>query len=186
MKVSILCEQGYAPAMLGLSLNKRKDPANMPAVAKRLSGKDQGHDKFLRLIVIWLDVTAPRYWWHEMDQYKIGRVDLAGDEGDIQTESSSTMNNLRDRELTQDDFEYALHPAVLENANNLLFAAKAGLMKLEKLKNVLPEGYLQRRVLMINYKVAYDIIATRSTHRLPQWQIFCNTLRGLEHAELLP
>ncbi len=63
MNVTILCECGYAPAMLGLSLNKRKDPANMPAVAQRLSGKDDGHDKFLRMIGIWLDVTAPRFWW---------------------------------------------------------------------------------------------------------------------------
>ncbi len=187
MNVTILCECGYAPAMLGLSLNKRKDPANMPAVAQRLSGKDDGHDKFLRMIGIWLDVTAPRFWWAEMDQYKIGRQQLPdGDEGDIITESESTMNNLKDRYLEQTDFESAILPDYLDFLNDELRRVREGILDFQELKNDLPEGYLQRRVLHINYAVARNIIATRGTHRLPQWRQFCEALQGLEHRELLP
>lgn len=186
MKVEILLEAGYAPAMLGLSLNKLKDPANMPAVARRLAGKDQGHDKFLRMIDIWLDVTAPRFFWAEMDQYKIGRNQLPdGDEGDIITESASTMNNIKDRDLTNEDFEYILWSPYLRWLNSVLAAVRSDIVPLDEFKSELPEGYLQRRILKINYAVAYDIIATRSTHRLPQWHVFCEVLRGLEHAELL-
>ncbi len=186
MKVEIMLEAGYAPAMLGLSLNKLKDPANMPAVARRLAGKDQGHDKFLRMIDIWLDVTAPRFFWAEMDQYKIGRNQLPdGDEGDIITESESTMNNIKDRDLAQEDFEYKFSEELIRNLNSALYSMKSGIITLAEFKSLVPEGYLQRRILKINYAVAYDIIATRSTHRLPQWHVFCEALRGLEHAELL-
>lgn len=185
MKVSILHESGYAPAMLGLSLNKRKDPANMPAVAKRLAGKDDGHDKFLRMISVWLDVSAPRFFWHEMDQYKIGRSDMDGDEGEIITESESTMNNLLDRPLTQADFEHPIYHRYLMFLNLALDQVRDKTYPLDEFKSDLPEGYLQRRVLKINYAVARNILATRSTHRLPQWRTFCEALRTLEHVELL-
>jgi hypothetical protein len=186
MKVSIICEAGYAPAMLGLSLNRLKDPANMPAVAQRLAGKGQGHDKFLRMMAIYLDVTASRKWWAEMDTYKIGRAQLPdADEGDITTESASTMNNLKDRPLTQADFHSRVEQGYLEHLNRLREMVLEGTCTLDAFKDALPEGYLQRRILYINYAVARDIIDTRSTHRLPEWREFCACLRGLEHAELL-
>lgn len=186
MKVEIILEAGYKPAMDGLSLNKLRPVDSMPAVAERLAGKDLGHDKFLRMIDVWIDVNAPRFWWHEFDTYKIGRNHLPDDdEGDITTESASTMNNIKDHDLTQDDFEYPIWTPYLSYLNGELHAARAG-TQIAYFKDQLPEGYLQRRILKINYAVAHNILVTRSTHRLPQWKVFCAALRTLEHQELMP
>lgn len=185
MKVKVLREAGYEEAMLGLSLNKLRPVETMPALAIRMSGKDQGHDKFLRMIDIWIDITASRFFWHEMDTYKIGRNHLPDDdEGDLIIQSASTMNNIKDVDLIQEHFEHPINSNYLVVLNENLKALRCGKYPLDRMKNDLPEGYLQRRILKFNYKVAYDILETRGTHRLPQWHQFCDALRTLEHQEL--
>ena len=69
--VNKLEEAGYQSALFGLSLNKNQPLENMPDVAKKLCNKSGGHNKFLESIIIWLDVTAPRYWWQDADTYRL-------------------------------------------------------------------------------------------------------------------
>ena len=82
MNVTVLNEAGYQEALLGLSLSYEQSLDKMPAVAERLAQRDNGHNKFLESIVVWLDVIAPRYWWQEFDTYRIG----------VSKQSSSTMH----------------------------------------------------------------------------------------------
>jgi len=71
IKVIKLEEAGYESAIKGLSLNKNQTQSHSKKVAQILCDKDFGHNKFLESIYIWLDVTAPRYWWSEADTYRL-------------------------------------------------------------------------------------------------------------------
>jgi len=98
MKVKILDERGYDWALLGLSLSFEQDPADMPRVAQKLAFRGDGHNKFLESIVLWLDITAPRYWWQQFDTYRAG----------VSKQSASTMHTMTRRALTQEDFEHSI------------------------------------------------------------------------------
>ena len=161
MKVTIIKEAGYEEALLGLSLSYNKDPKNMRSVAMKLSSRDGGHNKFLESIVLWLDITAPRYWWQQFDTYRVG----------VTKQSESTMHTVLKRKLTQEDFEGPILTDTLEALNQLIADKDFG-----RLKNELPEGFLQRRIVCLNYKVIRHIIRQRRTHRLPEWQMFCDEL----------
>jgi hypothetical protein len=178
MNVTILREAGYTEALLGLSLSYDQDPANMPAVADRLATRDDGHNKFLESIVVWLDITAPRYWWQETATY---RVPQDGEDGfqpsGITTQSASTMHTLLRRELTPGDFEYGCHSTILDLLNEGIQSHN-----LVWVKAHLPEGFLQRRIVCTNYKALRHIVSQRANHKLREWRIFCVALRGLEHA----
>lgn len=161
MKVKILDEQGHEHAMLGLSLSYRQPVSKMPAVARRLAGRDDGHNKFLESIVVWLDVTAPRYWWQQMDTYRIG----------VTKQSESTMHTLMKEKITQDDFENPVDERILSIINELIAGGPKGL---QEVKNLLPEGFLQRRVICTNYKALRHVIKQRRSHRLAEWKQFIN------------
>ncbi|MFA5203625.1 MAG: hypothetical protein WC708_04390 [Lentisphaeria bacterium] len=161
MKVQILREAGYEEAMLGLSLSYERDPAGMPAVMERLFDKGGGHNKFLESMVVWLDVVAPRHFWQQFDTYRTGMTKQSG----------STMHTLTRRPLGQEDFDRPLPPETLLRLNALV-AEK----QLEELKNELPEGFLQRRILCTNYMTLRNIVAQRKTHRNPAWRVFCTEL----------
>ena len=72
MHIAIPKEAGYEEAILGLSLNKNQPIENMPNVLRRLAHKGGGHSKALESICVWLDITAPRFWWAEFDTYRVG------------------------------------------------------------------------------------------------------------------
>lgn len=169
MRVTILHEAGYEPALVGLSLSHSADLERMPAVAARLAHKGGGHNKFLESIILWLDVTAPRYWWAQADTYRLSTK-----------QSGSTMHTLTRRPLTHEDFELPIMESMLGRLNYLITQRA-----FEPLKNELPEGYLQRRVWCMSYKTAQNIIAQRSTHRLAEWQSFIAALHFVEHPEFL-
>ncbi len=172
MKVVKLGEYGYEWAALGLSLSHERDASDMPHVMERLSGKGGGHDKFLESITTWWDVTAPRYWWQQADTYRVG----------VSKQSGSTMHTLTKRALTQSDFAEPVDGTYLLTLN-LLIRQK----RLDELKNALPEGYLQRRIVVSNYKALANIISQRRAHKLAEWQTFCQAvLAQVEHPELLP
>lgn len=188
MNIEILHEAGYNEAILGISLNKHASLERSKEVAKSLAGKDYGHDKFLRMIDIWMLVTAPRFWWVEMDQYKIGKDEndeLVFFEGDVITSSESTMNSIAERDFNHDDFEYPISQEELANLNHKLNGYRLKHITLAQLKNSLPEGYLQKRVIKMNYAVAWSIKISRQNHRLPQWHTFIDALRNLKHSELI-
>ena len=137
MRVKILREAGYDEVLLGLSLSFNRSVEGMPQVAQRLCDKDDGHNKFLESIVVWLDITAPRYWWQQEATYRIG----------ITRQSESTMHTILRKELTAQDFINSIPVQTLDRLNKLI---KDELF--EQLKNELPEGFLQRRIICTNYK----------------------------------
>ncbi len=171
MNVDILHEAGYEQALIGLSLSYKQPVEKMPQVAERLYHKNGGHNKFLESIIVWLDITAARYWWQQFDTYRIG----------VTKQSESTMHTILKRPLTQDDFEGEIAPATLDRLNALI-ADKA----FAQVKRELPESFLQRRVVCTNYKTIRRMIKQRQTHRLHEWQFFCDAMREqLAHAQFL-
>ena len=171
MKVRILKECGYAEALLGLSLSYDRPIEDMPPVAEKLCAKDDSESKFLRFIVVWLDIVAPRYWWCQMDTYHIGK----------EQQSESTMHTVMKRPLTIPDFATPPLLGQLEELNDLIARGEFYLVK-----SNLPEGFLQRRIVVTNYQTLRRIIRQRHRHKLPEWQILITTiLDQIEHGELL-
>jgi hypothetical protein len=162
MYVKILKEAGHDEAMLGLSLSYNQPVENMPLVADRLVGKGGSHAKFMESIAVWLDVRAPRYWWQQFDTYRIG----------VTKQSESTMHTVMKRELVQGDFDGISTRAL--NETNFHIRAK----DFTVVKSILPEGFLQRRVVCTNYKALAHIYWQRVRHKLPEWRQFCAELMG--------
>lgn len=174
MFIRIIEESGYVGAVTGLSLSYNIPFNQAEEVALKLKDKDGGHNKFLESIYLWLDVTAPRFWWQEADTYRLSTK-----------QSESTMHTIHKRDLTHKDFEYPI--PTLDALNITLRKYRDGVMNIEQFKNELPEGFLQRRVWVMNYKCLRNILLQRTTHRLPQWKFFCKCMREyVQHPELLP
>ncbi len=168
MKVKILNEAGYAQAMLGLSLSYNQPIENMPAVACKLIPKGGSHIKFLESIAVWLDITAARYWWQQFDTYRVG----------VTKQSGSTMHTLMKRELDFDDFETMTAHVLtainwhIRNSDPLL------------VKAILPEGFLQRRIVCTNYGTLRRVLIQRHHHKLHEWTTFRQAiLAQVEHPE---
>lgn len=182
MKVKILSEAGYEEALKGLSLNKNQPYENMPNAAQKLSGKGFGHDKFLESIYVWMEVTAPMYWWSHADTYRISTK-----------QSQSNMHTMLKKEcITQADFSDVVTTQVIMEINSLLQKAKETAsatdknMILEQIMCKLPMGYLQKRIWCLNYKTIGNIISQRKNHKLLSWAVFCEkVLEQIQHRELL-
>jgi hypothetical protein len=157
MRVRILEEHGYGSALLGLSLSYDQAPQRMPAVAERLGLRGDGHNKFLEAIVVWLDVTAPRYFWQQFDTYRVG----------VTKQSQSTMHTMTARLLAQTDFAHPIPDAHLDHLNRLIEAGDW-----ESVKHDLPESFEQRRIVCTNYMALQRMIRQRETHRLAEWREF--------------
>lgn len=139
----------------------------------KLSKMERGHDGALKMIQTWWDIRAPRYWWVEMDTYGVGKAQR----------SESTMHMLKRQKLTPADFERGIDHEYLAKINNKI---KAGL-PIDVIKNALPEGFLQRRIVNLNYMGLKNIIMQRKGHLLPEWRLFIESVRNqVEHPELLP
>jgi hypothetical protein len=178
MQVNIVNEAGHAEALFGMGLSHGKttklhvgyvpfDIAQaLEGRADNLSCQDDGHNKFLESICVWIDIKAPRYFWQQFDTYRAG----------ITKQSESTMHTLSSQKLTQEDFEINIPESFLEVLNS---------PSADK-KNLLPESFLQRRIVCTNYKVLRHIIKQRHRHRLPQWRAFCSLIREqLKHPEYM-
>ena len=171
MKLVILEEHGYASALLGLSLSHNQDPERMPAVGDRLKFLGDGHNKFLESVVVWMDMTAPRYFWQQFDTYRIG----------VSKQSESTMHTLTARPLAQEDFAHSIPEGALAFLNERIEEEDW-----ETVKWNLPESFLQRRIICTNYMALQRIVRQRRSHRLPEWQDFVSLLCGqIEHPELI-
>jgi len=175
MKVKILKECGYEEAMIGLSLSYNKSVEEMPRVAEANYQKGDEESKFLRHIDVWMLVEAPRYWWIQMAEYRIGQHWL----DDWEWQSGSTMHTIMKRELEQTDFEIGIPQDFLDRLNGLIWGKE-----FYRVKNALPEGFLQSRVVKTNYQAIRRIIKQRRKHRLPQWQFFIRAiLEQIGHKE---
>ena len=171
MKLAILEEHGYETALLGLSLSHNQDPARMSAVGERLKFLGDGHNKFLESVVVWIDMTAPRYFWQQFDTYRIG----------VSKQSESTMHTLTARPLTQEDFAHPIPQVMLGFLNG-----KIEQEDWETVKRNLPESFLQRRIVCTNYMALQRIVRQRRSHRLAEWQDFVRQLCSqIEHPELI-
>ena len=193
MKIEVLSESGYLEALLGLSLSfydhkqdidEWWDVKKQVKAAKRaviLAGKGGGHDKFLRSINIQLYIQATRSFWSEFDTYGIG----------VTKNSSSTMHTLDKRPVIPQDFSEGTSEHLIESFNDCLeeYKNKNSIYykDITRLKDNLPEGWLQERQVSLNYASLANIISQRHNHRLKYWKEFCTTIAGIvDHPEFLP
>lgn len=141
------------------------------------------HSKFMRMINVTCDITAPLYWWKEMDTYKVGTV----------RNSCSTMHTITNREFTMGDFscEYAKDFSVLGKVLHALNRLRDLYIKSHDkaywyaLIQLLPSSYNQRATWSANYAVLRNIYHARKDHRLNEWAEFCDWIEGLEYSELI-
>ena len=171
----------------------------------RNAGTD--HRKFMRMITVYLDITAPLYWWKEFDTYKVGTV----------ANSCSTMHKIHAKEFTIDDFshEHLLEPKdvhfpddsccnetwegcgiiapidILEETVNMLNKARKMFLETNDKKywwqmiQLLPTSYNQKRTVMLNYEVLANIYKSRKDHKLDEWHTFCDWIKSLPYSELI-
>ena len=187
MEIELMQTAGLDPALIGIGLSygltskyssmyyvPEETKKRLYQIAGKLACKGGGEDKFLRQIVYWWDVKAPRFWFAEADTYKVATT----------AQSESTMHTIMHRELTQEDFEYDISLFQLDYLNRLI--AKYKETKSEeaflKLKNGLSEGFLQRRIWSLSLANMKNIYAQRKKHRLPQWKIVCDAF--VEHTPM--
>lgn len=148
--------------------------ANDLSLARRLISGGSEHRKFMRQIIVSTDIIAPRFWWSEFDTYKVGTV----------ASSCSTMHKISaypfvaDMFVIEDDlgetdkiyWKSALN--YLEVLRNKYKSTDDKIKKnkiLRKMKEALPEGFLQRRTVTLNYETIYSMRNQRKTHRLSEW-----------------
>ena len=169
------------------------DPAigvNDRSLMEKLVKAGTDHRKFMRMIVVYVDVTAPLYWWKEYDTYKVGTV----------ANSCSTMHKIHAKEFTLDDFshehlfkddEMQTNTDVLQFVIDALNFARADYLKTNDKKywwqmiQLLPSSYNQRRTLMLNYEVLANIYRSRRNHKLDEWHTFCDWVESLPESHLI-
>jgi hypothetical protein len=185
MRIEVLAEHGYELALRGLAYSFRDQSIpleawwtadrlkKMAVVGQKLCQRGPEERKWIRQVMLWIDIVAPRYWWSEFDTYKIGTV----------AQSESTMHKLAKREPVVQDLAAGTSGKVFDS---LLEHWLENRTDIQKLKQGLPEGYLQRRLVTMNYEVLRTIISQRADHRLPEWQGFIRqVLAQIEHPELI-
>lgn len=180
MRVRIISEHGYSEALFGLGLShgvtSGESPhdfniARMERVALKLAGKGGGHDKFLRQIAVWLDITAPLYWWKEFDTYKVGTT----------AQSESTMHTLLKKPLEEGHFEGPLPDVMLAELREAWNA-----QDFHRLNAMLPHSFRQRRIVSCNYAVLRNILTQRRNHKLSEWHTFRENVKAqASYPELL-
>ena len=151
-----------------------------------LANAGDDHGKFMRMLPVIVDITAPHYWWPEMDQYKVGTV----------TDSCSKMHTLLQKEFTLDDFSYgSITKGKLEQIIECLNFLRDQYND-EHYKDIkdqiwlsiletLPLGYLQKRTWSGNYQVLKRIYWARKDHKLQEWHDFCDWILTLPYAKEL-
>ena len=155
---------------------------------KRLAKAGTDHRKFMRMITVYLDITAPLYWWKEFDTYKVGTV----------ANSCSTMHKIHDKEFDLDDFSYEhltndstntlIALIQILEANRKIFLALEGKEAKEhwwQIIQLLPSSYNQRRTVMLNYEVLANMYHSRKHHKLDEWREFCKWVEKLPYSELI-
>lgn len=165
---------------------------------KRLRNAGTDHRKFMRMITVYLDITAPLYWWKEHDQYKVGTV----------TNSCSTMHKIHAKEFTLDDFSHEkliksidmgpdeihirISPmqamlTIIECLNSYreVYLETKDKKYWHQMIQLLPSSYNQRRTVMLNYEVLANMYKSRKHHKLDEWRNFCEWIESLPYSELI-
>lgn len=154
---------------------------------KQLSKAGNDHAKFLRMINVTCDITAPLYWWKEYDTYKVGTV----------ANSCSTMHKIHAKEFTIDDFSIE-HLGVVPNCDPAYFMALEGVIDaLNEARHcyldtkdkaywwqmiqLLPSSYNQKRTVQLNYQVLKAMYFARKDHKLDEWRTLCDWIETLPY-----
>lgn len=160
---------------------------------QKLANGGPVHAKYRRMIVVYLDIIAPLYWWKEFDTYKVGTV----------VNSCSTMHKIHSKEFELDDFSYdhldELSISILErvisnlNFNREMFvnydSYKGGKPEKKSLWwqmiQLLPSSYNQKRTVMLNYETLSNIYEHRKDHKLDEWRELCKWIETLPHSDII-
>lgn len=165
---------------------------------KNLVRAGTDHSKFMRMITVTVDITAPRYWWTEADTYKVGTV----------RNSCSTMHKIHEKEFTLDDFshEHLISEMIEDEEDGLCREAPLYCLgshvdllnyyrkRFIKTKDktwwwqmiqILPQSYNQRATMQLNYQVLRNIYFSRKNHKLDEWHDFCDWIESLPYSELI-
>ena len=167
---------------------------------KCLCNAGTDHRKFMRMITVYMDITAPLYWWKEFDTYKVGTV----------ANSCSTMHKIADKEFTLEDFSceklITREQPLVEDVDsveppNAVWLMNRTIQTLNQYRNLylqtkdkkywwqmiqlLPSSYNQRRTVMLNYEVLANIYKSRRNHKLDEWHTFCDWIERLPYSELI-
>jgi hypothetical protein len=156
------------------------------SLAVRLAKAGSDHRKFLRMIFVSVDITAPLYWWKEFDTYKVGTV----------ANSCSTMHKIHAKPFERDDFSCdRLDQAGLDALDALVAYLEGERIKFCEDKNnkqswhnmiqLLPSSYNQMRTVTLNYENLINIYYARKNHKLAEWHTLCDWIESLPYAEQL-
>ena len=169
------------------------------SLAKKLSKAGSTHSKFRRMIPVFIDITAPLYWWKEFDTYKVGTV----------ANSCSTMHKIQAKEFTVDDFShehlvddigeshlYSSNVPYCWNYRDVLWTTIQALNNAREhyletkdkkywwqMIQLLPSSYNQKRTVMLNYEVLASMYRDRKNHKLDEWVQFCEEIKKLPYAK---
>jgi hypothetical protein len=169
---------------------------NDHSLMQRLSKAGTEHRKYMRMMPVYVRITAPLYWWKEFDTYKVGTV----------ANSCSTMHKIQEKEFTLEDFSvehletiarfnddgemhkpYMLIKSVIDclNACRKTYLKTKSKTDWWQMIQLLPSSYNQTRNVMLNYEVLCDIYKQRRNHKLDEWRDFCSWIENLPYSELI-
>ena len=167
---------------------------NDHSLMQRLPNAGTDHRKFMRMMPMFVRITAPLYWWKEFDTYKVGTV----------VNSCSTMHKIQEKEFTLDDFshEHLVKTNLLDiiiddlNSNRTIYndydnqsdEFKAKFSKKDvwwQMIQLLPSSYNQTRNVMLNYEVLANMYHSRKNHKLDEWREFCKWIENLPYSDLI-
>ena len=163
---------------------------NDRSLMKRLAKAGTDHRKFMRMMSVYVRITAPLYWWKEFDTYKIGTV----------ANSCSTMHKIHEKKFTLDDFscEHLTDIGVYDNPVSV-FGLTISCLNECRIKyletkdkeywwqmiQLLPSSYNQKRTVMLNYEVLSNMYHSRKNHKLDEWREFCKWIENLPYSDLI-
>lgn len=155
------------------------------SLAARLAKAGSDHRKFLRQVIVSMDISAPLYWWKEFDTYKVGTV----------ANSCSTMHKIQAKEFTREDFSCEkLSDEALSVLDSVISFMESERLKFIETKDkanwhnmiqLLPTSYNQLRTVTMNYEVLINIYRARRYHKLDEWKILCAEIEKLPYAKEL-
>ena len=155
------------------------------SLAKKLAKAGSDHRKFLRQIMVSMDITAPLYWWKEFDTYKVGTV----------ANSTSTMHKIQAKEFTREDFScdrmtedcLAALDAVIAylESERVRFVETKDKSAWHNMIQLLPSSYNQMRTVTMNYEVLINMYYARRYHKLAEWHTLCDAILALPYASEL-
>ena len=167
------------------------------ALMMKLRNAGTDHRKFMRMLVVYVDITAPLYWWKEFDTYKVGTV----------ANSCSTMHKIHAKEFTMEDFSierleplaYGVMQSVVEILEYYRKAYNAARHRdpespynkddvtacFHNMIQLLPTSYNQKRTVMLNYEVLANIYKSRKNHKLDEWRELSKWIEGLPYSEII-